>query len=175
MSEMTATITDSPVEVFDFGAALLELARERQRLEARNAVAEQMSEKFYEVYCQPYEDEIAANKARLAEMEQRIRDAARAAALEDGDFHPHASIEVTRKPITWSYDDGAMLKALAENNVTECIRVRPPEIDRNALNKALRAGTYPWLPAVQDPQEYIIKIAPLGDLLIAGAGTNEAV
>lgn len=169
MTDMIATDTTTAAPVFDFDAALRELARERQCLEARNAVAEQMSEQFYELYCQPYEDEIAANKARLSEMEQRIRDAARAAALEDGDFHPHASIEVTRKPITWTYDDGVMLKALAEGNATECIRVRPPEIDRNALNKALRAGTYPWLPAIQEPQDYIVKIAPLGDLLITGS------
>jgi len=168
-------MTDQPIikandtatdELFDFDAALRELARERQRLEARNVTAEQMSEMFYELYCQPYEDEIAANKTRLDEMEQRIRDAARAAALEDGDFHPHASIEVTRKPITWRYDDDAMLKALEQSQLTECIRARPPEIDRNALNKVLRIGAYPWLPAEQNPQEYIVKIAALGDLLI---------
>lgn len=162
---------------FDFAAALLHLEQERQRINARNAIAEQMSERFYEMYVQPYEDEIEANKKLLQDLEAQIIAEARKGALENGDFAPHPSIEVKRKPKTWNYDDKQTLEVIQTKAndetldeaqrlaIRELLRVKT-ELNKHALNAALKDNRYPWLPATPAPVNVIITIRKLGDLTI---------
>lgn len=162
---------------FDFAAALLHLEQERQRIKERNAIAEQMSERFYELLIQPYEDEIEANKQYIKDLEVKIVAAARKGAMEDGDFAPHPSIEVKRKPPTWEYDDKVMLaqiqtkandETLDEDQrlaIRELLRVKA-ELNKHALNAAFKNNKFPWLQATPAPADVVITIRKLGDLTI---------
>ncbi|MBZ0279400.1 MAG: hypothetical protein K8L97_01585 [Anaerolineae bacterium] len=160
----TVTASDLATEAeppFDYPAALLAYAAAEQRL----ALTELMCERFHELYIQPYEVAIEAQKQVLADLKARITAAARAAALEDGDFHPHPSLEIKRKPQTWKYDDTQMLAALKAKGEVAFIRVKE-ELNRIELNKAFGKPGYKWLPATPTPPEVTVSIRPLGDLFI---------
>lgn len=165
---------------FDFEAALKEYAAAEQRL----AVTELMCERFHELYIQPYEETIAAQKQVLADLKAKLTEAARAAALDDGDFHPHPNLEVKRKPQTWKYDEQEMLKRIQEEAEAETLdeaqraslrlllRIKT-ELNKNALNAALKDNKFPWLPATPAPQDVSVSIRPLGDLAIQAAFKDE--
>lgn len=165
---------------FDFEAALKEYAAAEQRL----AVTELMCERFHELYIQPYEEAIAAQKQVMADLKAKLTEAARAAALDDGDFHPHPNLEVKRKPQTWKYDEQEMLKRIQEEAEAETLdeaqraslrlllRIKT-ELNKNALNAALKDNKFPWLPATPAPQDVIVSIRPLGDLAIQAAFKDE--
>jgi len=168
-------------ETFDFEAALKEYAAAEQRL----AVTELMCERFHEMYIQPYEVAIEAQKQVLNDLKVKLTNAARTAALEDGDFHPHPNLEVKRKPQTWKYDEAEMLKSIQDDakaetldetqraDLAKLLRIKT-ELNKNALNAALKDNRFPWLPATPAPPEVTVSIRPLGDLQIIAEAKKDA-
>ena len=151
----------------DFHARLLALARDQQRVAQRNAIAQQMRDELYERFVKPYDDEIAANSAQLAEMEAALKADVLSHALETGELKLHPAITF-RRTTKLVYDKVTVLDSLKRECVAEYIRVKE-ELDVRGFEKAWRAGTLAWL-EVEQVSEPSISLGKLGDLLIAADG-----
>lgn len=155
--------------VFDFDKALRSLAWLQQQVEANNARLQAERDALYAMHVQVLDEQIAANKAYVQEIETQIKEQARKAALEDGDRQPHALIEIKRKPQEYTYNDQEVIEALEREGVEGFIRVKK-ELDKTPLKAALRKGELPWLPVEPAPTDVTVTIKPLGELLIVGGG-----
>ncbi|HEX2905898.1 MAG TPA: hypothetical protein VHO69_03510 [Phototrophicaceae bacterium] len=157
---MTDTPTVTQKTAADWQVLLEAEAREQQVICERIAVAQDMRQRFFDLYVRPYDDEITGLRARSEAVHAALEDMARLHSLATGERAFHPSIIVRAKPQTWTYNDGEVLKCLKFAGVAALIRVKE-EINRVELNKALRKGQYLWLPVIADPPELTVTIMPI--------------
>lgn len=147
----------------NFDALLLELALEHKRVEQRNAVAREMRARMYEAYVKAYDDEIAANETRLAEMEKRLKTDTLAYVAETGDLTPHPKLTF-RRTTKLVYDKETMLRLAEDRGALNLIRVKK-ELNVREFEHQWRNGHLPWA-EVEEVNDPTIALSKLGDLLI---------
>lgn len=147
----------------NFNARILELAQAQQKAKARNELAQTMRDRFYALYVQPYEDEIAANQKAVDALEDQLRADTLAYIADTGDLTPHPSLTF-RRTKKLMYDKTAALEACIAREANFMIR-RVVELDVRAFEHAWAMGTIPWAQIEEVPAP-TVAIAKLGDVLI---------
>ena len=147
----------------DFDARLLELAREQQRVESENARLREQLELAYRRYVKPLEDQIAANAARLEQMEDALRADTLRFVAETGNTTPHPSLTF-RRTTRLCYDREATLRAAEDHGALNLVRVKR-ELNVREFESAWRRGLAAWAEVEEVPAP-TVAVGKLGDLLI---------
>lgn len=119
----------------DWNARILELgALEKETVEAL-AIKAQMRRRFYQQYIKPYDDEIAALEAAAKAARASLKADAEKHYTSTGEKPEHEALTVVVTNVAM-YEDAAALQWAQENERTEFIRVRKPELNKAAFKKA---------------------------------------
>jgi len=142
-------------------ARLLELARERDRVDRENAALKTERDGLMIHFVAPLDAQIKANADALAEMEAALRADALAYMTETGDLHLHPALTF-RRDKKLVYDREQVTQALLAEDELDLLRI---DLKVRDFEKAFRAGEYQWC-EVEEVPDPTLAIGRLGDLLL---------
>ncbi len=139
----------------------------------RIQVAMAMQQKFYELYVQPYEEEVQelqveneANQLALMLNAKRIGLLANAQGVEPSKFKSLLSVSFKKKPVEYKYDAEAVAILAKENDCADLVKVIVTEkLDVTTFKQGLRSGLYKWANATPI-EDVSVTLEPTGDILI---------
>lgn len=158
------------IDDINFDERVKALALLEQQTEQRIAVAQEMLDRFYQLYVAAYAVEIEALRAHLEYEQRALKADYLRHVLTTGELRAHPSLQFVRRK-RWAYDKEAVLREAKERGATDFIRTKQ-ELDVRAFEKALSAGEVDWYGAEEINDPYVT-IRPLGEILIQMDLENE--